>query len=87
MSILTKEELSSIIRFRDEESNLLYSIGVATIQSDDAYAKAHAAGEEIENLTKTYRSVVESQKTYAEALIEKYGTGSINLETGEITPV
>lgn len=87
MAQLTQEELQSVNDLQRKYNQTLFEIGVAE-------AQRLALQDQIEKLTTTKRSLLKDLETIEQkeseltkSLQDKYGTGSINPETGEITPV
>ena len=75
---LTAEELQQIKEFKQEYNNLVTSLGELELQ------KANIADEQ-DNLLSSRKSIYEKESALAKQLQEKYGQGSINLETGEVS--
>lgn len=67
---LTTEELQQVKDLRQEYTNLAYALGEVELQ------KA--------SLLETQKELVAKEKQIAKHLQDKYGTGSIDLETGEV---
>jgi len=75
MSVITKklttEELQSVKNIRQDYSNLALAIGELELQKF--------------NLLENYqKEIAEREKQLAKQLQEKYGEGTIDLETGEV---
>ena len=77
---LTPEELK---QFQDIRSEIFESIGIL---GDLNYRKT-LINFEIENLNGVLKQNAIKEKTLLTEFGQKYGDGSINVETGEITPV
>ena len=76
----TKEELDNLSNLQIDINNLTARFGSLQI------SKIKLEKEEI--LLKNQLSILESkEKEIANTLTEKYGKGSLNIETGEFTPV
>ena len=75
---LTAEELQQIKEFKQEYNNLVTSLGELELQ------KANIADEQA-RLLESRKVIFEKESALAKQLQEKYGQGSINLETGEIS--
>jgi hypothetical protein len=76
--VLTQEELDSLRSLRDQQSNILAGLGsieyrITLLENNKAALKAQIA--ELE----------QANNTLGAQLTEKYGNGSLDLETGEIT--
>lgn len=67
---LTAEELQSVKNIRQEYTNLAYALGDIELQ------KA--------TLLENQKELINREKQIAKQLQEKYGEGSIDLETGEV---
>jgi oligoribonuclease NrnB/cAMP/cGMP phosphodiesterase (DHH superfamily) len=86
MSKLTQEEIQQIKELQTRYNQTILEIGAAE-------AQLIVFQENIEKLTEAKKGLVSDLKTIEQkeselvkTLQEKYGQGSINIETGEITP-
>ena len=77
---LTTEELKDFQTYRQEASRLAAILG-------EIHYQRTLIDLELDNLKKAIKSNVDQQQILMKALGEKYGDGSINVETGEITPI
>ncbi len=75
---LTTEELESVKSIRQEYNNLAISLGELELQASNI-------AREKQRLLDTHKQTIEKESELAKQLQEKYGAGSINIETGEIT--
>ena len=87
MAKLTQEELQSIKDLQSKYNQTIFEIGAAE-------AQLIVFQENIEKLTEAKKGLVSDLKTIEQkeselvkSLQEKYGEGSIDINTGEITPV
>jgi hypothetical protein len=87
MAQLTQEELQSVRDLQSKYNQTLFEIGVAE-------AQRLALLEQIEKLESNKKALLgdlttieQKENDLAKSLQEKYGTGSINPETGEVMPV
>lgn len=76
--VLTQEELTQLRNLRDKQNNILEGLGsieyrITLLENNKASLKSQIA--ELEK----------ANATLGAQLTEKYGNGSLNLETGEIT--
>lgn len=76
--VLTQEELTQLRNLRDQQNNVLSGLGsieyrITILENNKAALKAQIA--ELEK----------ANTTLGAQLTEKYGNGSLDLETGEIT--
>ena len=74
---LTTEELDSIKSIKQEYINLSFALGEVELQ------KANLDREK-QNLLNIQNQLIEKEIVLGKSLTEKYGNGSINIETGEI---
>ena len=74
---LTLEELEVIKQIKNEYTNLALSLGELELQRADIDRQKV-------NLLNFQSQIIEKENKIAKELTEKYGNGSINLETGEI---
>jgi hypothetical protein len=70
---LTEEELNQLNGFKTQKNQITFALGENRIQK--------------ENLLVTYRTVVTQEQEFYNKLSIKYGDGSLDLNTGEITPL
>jgi DNA repair exonuclease SbcCD ATPase subunit len=76
--VLTQEELQSLRDLRDQQNNILTGLGsleyrITLLENNKTALKSQIA--ELE----------QANNTLGAQLTEKYGNGTLNLETGEIT--
>ncbi len=77
---LTAEELSQFQNYRTEANRLAAMLG-------EIHYQKTLIDLELDNLKVAIKSNVDTQQALMKTLGEKYGDGSINVETGEITPI
>jgi hypothetical protein len=75
---LSQEELDSVKAIKNEYTNLAVSLGELELQ------KANIAKEK-QRLLDAQLQLIEKENEIAKKLSDKYGNGTINLETGEIS--
>ena len=78
--VLTQEELQSLKDFQSKEENLVLAFGQL------GYQRA-VLDEEEDKILDSKKSLDADRAEFASSLTAKYGNGTINIETGEITPV
>ena len=86
-----KESTSKVQKFTEEElkslTNLQTKSQNTTLQFGQLYL-AKIRLDEQETALKNYaKSIVEEEANLAKELSDKYGKGSINIDTGEFTPI
>ena len=75
---LTPEELDSVKAIKNEYTSLAVALGELELQ------KANIAKEK-QRLLDTQSQLIEKENEIAKKLSDKYGNGTINLETGDIS--
>lgn len=81
---LSSEDLLSITESKQEYDSLLFTIGQLTVDIDELQSKLEALIQDKNDHIQTYKTVLLRHNTLAKRLVDKYGEGQINLETGEI---
>jgi len=76
--VLTKEELSKLTEFQTREENLILVFGQIAYQQQTLDEQQDKAIEEKEKFEK-------ERSEFASSLTSKYGNGTIDIQTGEIT--
>jgi len=77
--VLTQEELQNLKDFQTREENLIVAFGQIAYQQQTLDEQQDKVIEEKEKFEK-------ERAEFASSLTSKYGNGTINIETGEITP-
>ena len=77
--LLEKEELQKLKDFRVKEENIILSFGQL------GYQRAQLDEQE-DDLLDFKKKFDKERSDFATSLTTKYGDGTINIETGEITP-
>lgn len=82
---LTQEEIDSIKSLQSEYNKVVFELG--SIESQLVFIKKQTELLEAEKakIVAEIDNVGKKEKTLIDSLQEKYGTGNINMETGEIT--
>ena len=78
--VLSEEELQKLKEFQTREENLIVAFGQIAYQQETLDKQQDKAIEEKEKFEK-------ERSEFATSLTTKYGNGTINIDTGEITPV
>ena len=85
-----KESTSNVQKFTEEELKSLTELQVksqnATLQFGQLYLTKIRLDEQETALKNYAKSLEEEEANLAKELSDKYGKGSINIETGEFTP-
>jgi hypothetical protein len=74
---LTAEELQQIRDLKQEYNTLAFTLGELQLKKVDIE-------EDIKTLSESRKALYDREKVLAKQLQEKYGEGSINLETGVV---
>lgn len=87
MANLTQEELQSIKDLQSKYNQTLFEIGVAEAQRLALLDQVEKLESNKKILLGDLSTIEQKENELISSLQEKYGTGSINPETGEITPI
>ena len=87
MAQLTTEELKSIKDLQSKYNQTIFEIGVAEAQRIALQEQVDKLAENKKQLVNDLATIEQKESELTKSLQEKYGTGSINPETGEITPI
>ncbi len=81
----TTEELNQIKELQEKYNSLGIQLVQLTLSINNAKEYLASLQEQKENLTQEILQTNEKEKKLAQFLDEKYGAGSLNMETGEFT--
>jgi len=84
---LTPEELQTIKEMQAQYNKFVFELGSIEAQLQNVYATEVALESEKNNILEDIKKLGERERTLMNDLQSKYGTGSINEKTGEITPL
>lgn len=87
MAQLTQEELQSIKDLQSKYNQTLFEIGVAETQRLTLLSQIEKVEDNKKTLIKDLDTIEQKESDLIKTLQTKYGTGNINPETGEITPI
>jgi len=87
MAQLTQEELQSVRDLQSKYNQTLFEIGVAEAQRLALLEQVEKRESDKKVLLGDLATIEQKENELTKSLQEKYGTGSINPETGEITPI
>jgi len=82
---LTTEELQQIKDMQAQYNKFVFELGSIEAQIQNLLSAKAAAETEKNNILEDIKKLGEREKELVITLQEKYGQGSINIETGEIT--
>ena len=87
MAQLTAEELKSIKDLQSKYNQTIFEIGVAEAQKIALNEQVEKLENSKKQLVNDLATIEQKESELIKSLQEKYGQGSINPETGEITPI
>jgi hypothetical protein len=85
--VLTAEELQSIKDLQSQYNKLVFELGSIEAQLQNTIANQKLIEDEKSNILTDIQKLGDREKEVVTSLQTKYGTGNINIETGEITPL
>ena len=86
MSQILEEELQEISNLRVKLATVVNDAGQVSLQIQLLERDLEDLKKTLIEQTNTFKQLLEEEQTLVTRLSEKYGTGSINFETGEFTP-
>jgi hypothetical protein len=84
---LTPEELSQIKEMQAQYNKFIFELGSVEAQLQNVIATKELIETEKSNVLVDIKKLGEREKELVNGLQAKYGTGNIDIETGEITPM
>lgn len=84
---LTTEELQQVNEMQQQYNKFVFELGSIEAQLQNVLATKELIETEKSNVLEDIKKLGEREKTLITDLQAKYGAGSINPETGEITPL
>lgn len=86
MGKITEEELKEINELRTKLSKTVSDAGQSTLQMKLLQEDIKQLETEISQHTLSFQTLLDEEQKLVKRLSDKYGTGSIDFETGEFTP-
>ncbi len=83
---LTEEELTSIKTLREQIIEVISTVGQTKITTELLKEELTTIENKILEQTKLYKELLEKEKSVVNGLLEKYGVGSLDIDTGIFTP-
>lgn len=83
---LTEEEIKQIKDLQAQYNQFVFELGNIEVQLQNVNATKSAIETEKNSIVEDIKKLGEREKELVTTLQEKYGQGSIDIETGEITP-
>lgn len=87
MAQLTQEEIQQIKDLQSKYNQTIFEIGAAEAQLIVFQTNIEKLQEAKKGLVSDLTTIEQKESELIKSLEEKYGQGTINIETGEITPV
>ena len=84
---LTPEELQTIKEMQAQYNKFIFELGSIEAQLQNVYATEVVLETEKNNILEDIKTLGERERELMTNLQSTYGTGNINAETGEITPL
>ena len=84
---LTTEELQSINELQQQYNKFVFELGSIESQLQSLLQQKVVIETEKEGILSDIRTLGDKERVLVTSLQEKYGTGNINPQTGEITPL
>jgi uncharacterized coiled-coil DUF342 family protein len=84
---LTQEELQQINELQQQYNKFVFELGSVEAQLQALLQQKSLLETEKEGIMNDIKTLGEKEKELITTLQEKYGTGNINPQTGEITPL
>lgn len=76
--VLTTDELSKLQEFRNKDNQLVFNLGQTELQ-------IQGLEEQKDQILEAAKQLAAERNEFGQTLTEKYGSGTINIETGEIS--
>jgi len=83
---LTEEEISSVTELREQVVTVISNVGQLKLTMDLLKEETKELENKLIEHTSTYKSLLEKEKSLINGLLEKYGVGSLDIDTGVFTP-
>jgi hypothetical protein len=83
---LTEEEISSVTELREQVVTVISNVGQLKLTMDLLKEETKELENKLIEQTSTYKSLLEKEKSLINGLLEKYGVGSLDIDTGVFTP-
>jgi hypothetical protein len=83
---VSEEEVTKIKNLRNSYQELIVQVGQAELQASDVQEALNNILEAKDKLLEKYNEIKQTERTHLDQLNEKYGLGSLNVDTGLFTP-
>lgn len=86
MAKITQEEQEFVQKLQEQYSELTIKLGQINMEKHDLENSLNELKELEKDLLDQYKEARKSEQQFINSLSDKYGDGSLNLETGEFVP-
>lgn len=83
---LTDDELLSVKTLREQIIGVISTVGQSKITSELLKEELTSIENKVVEQTKLYKDLLEQEKALINGLLDKYGVGSLDVDTGVFTP-
>ena len=83
---LTDEELSSVKELREQIAAIISTVGQLKLTHYLMSEDLKVTSDKLEQQTSLYKELLDKETQLINGLLEKYGIGSLDIETGIFTP-
>jgi DNA anti-recombination protein RmuC len=83
---LTAEELLSVTQLREQIVSVISTVGQLKLTHDLISDDLQATTDKLAQQSSVYKELLNTEKQLMNSLLEKYGIGSLDIDTGIFTP-
>lgn len=83
---ITEEEFASVKALREQIIDVISTTGQLKLMHDLMEEDLLAIKDRLNQQSKNYRQLLDKEKEVVDSLLNKYGMGSLDVETGVFTP-
>lgn len=86
MAKITDPELEKVNDLRNKLANAVNEVGQLTLQNSILRDDIEKIQSQIDEAVETFKNLLQEEEALAQGLLQIYGVGAIDFETGEFTP-
>lgn len=83
---LTDAELASVTQLREQIVGVISTVGQLKLTHDLILDDLKTTADKLTEQTTLYKELLDTEKQLINTLLEKYGIGSLDIDTGMFTP-
>ncbi len=83
---LTEAELASVTQLREQIVGVISTVGQLKLTHDLILDDLKTTADKLTEQTTLYKELLDTEKQLINTLLEKYGIGSLDIDTGMFTP-